>query len=230
MCRDGSTTYAEAIRRALPDAVQISDRWHLWHNLAEAVRKEVAVHSACWAKAGPPPTEGRQAATTRERWQQIHALRKRGVGLLECARRLNLALNTVKRYDRVAEPERLVRAPPSTGPPWWIPTAITCASADWRIRPSPSHISSGRSGNWATPAARTSWSATSTRAVSRPTGRDCRPGAWPATSSPAPTTSRLTSENRSRPPEPPATRVPLWPTSSTASPHYWTPPTAMPPD
>ncbi|MGK5451480.1 ISL3 family transposase, partial [Streptomyces radiopugnans] len=38
VCRDGSTTYAEAIRRALPDAVQISDRWHLWHNLAEAVR------------------------------------------------------------------------------------------------------------------------------------------------------------------------------------------------
>ncbi|WP_425588713.1 ISL3 family transposase [Streptomyces sanyensis] len=111
VCRDGSATYAEAVRRALPDAVQISDRWHLWHNLAEAVRKEVAAHSTCWAKAGPPPAEGRQAATTRERWQQVHALRERGVGLLECARRLNLALNTVKRYDRVAEPERLIRAP-----------------------------------------------------------------------------------------------------------------------
>ncbi|WP_443070422.1 ISL3 family transposase [Streptomyces sp. Z38] len=111
VCRDGSATYAEAVRRALPDAVQISDRWHLWHNLAEAVRKEVAAHSTCWAKAGPPPAKGRQAATTRERWQQVHALRERGVGLLECARRLNLALNTVKRYDRVAEPERLIRAP-----------------------------------------------------------------------------------------------------------------------
>lgn len=30
---------------------------------------------------------------------------------MECARRLNLALNTVKRYDRVTEPERLIRAP-----------------------------------------------------------------------------------------------------------------------
>ncbi len=111
VCRDGSATYAEAVRRALPDAIQISDRWHLWHNLAEAVRKEVAAHSICWAKAGPPPAEGRQAATTRERWQQVHILRERGVGLLECARRLNPALNTVKRYDRVAEPERLIRAP-----------------------------------------------------------------------------------------------------------------------
>ncbi len=28
VCRDGSATYAEAIRRALPDAVQVADRWH----------------------------------------------------------------------------------------------------------------------------------------------------------------------------------------------------------
>ena len=81
------------------------------NNLAEAVRKEVAAHSTCWAKAGPPPHEGVQAATTRERWHQVHDLRSRAVGLLECARRLNLALNTVKRYDRVPEPERLIRAP-----------------------------------------------------------------------------------------------------------------------
>lgn len=52
-----------------------------------------------------------QAATTRERWHQVHDLRTRGVSLLECARRLNLSLNTVKRYDRVTEPERLIRAP-----------------------------------------------------------------------------------------------------------------------
>ena len=33
------------------------------------------------------------------------------MGLLECARRLNLSLNTVKRYDRASEPERLQRVP-----------------------------------------------------------------------------------------------------------------------
>lgn len=111
VCRDGSSAYAEAIRRALPDAVQVGDRWHLWHNLAEAVRKEVAAHSACWAKATLPAKDGTRAVTTRERWAQVHALLDQGVGLLECARRLNLALNTVKRYARVPEPERLVRAP-----------------------------------------------------------------------------------------------------------------------
>jgi hypothetical protein len=100
----------EAARQALPDAVQVSDRWHLWHGLGEAARKEVAAHSACWAR-GTPLQEGKRAATTLERWQQVHELRARNVGLLDCARRLNLSLNTIKRYDRASEPQRLQRVP-----------------------------------------------------------------------------------------------------------------------
>ena len=42
VCRDGSGAYGEAVSRALPGAVQAGDRWHLWHGLGEAVRKEVA--------------------------------------------------------------------------------------------------------------------------------------------------------------------------------------------
>ena len=110
LCRDGSGAYGEAARRALPSAVQVSDRWHLWHLLGEAARKEVLAHSACWAK-GMPMQDGKRAETTRERWQQVHDLRAKGAGLLECARRLNVTLNTVKRYDRAIEPERLQRVP-----------------------------------------------------------------------------------------------------------------------
>jgi transposase len=110
VCRDGSGAYGEAVRQALPSAVQVSDRWHLWHGLGEAVRKEVGAHSACWAK-GIPLQEGKRASTTLERWQQVHDLRARNVGLLDCARRLSLSLNTVKRYDRASEPERLQRVP-----------------------------------------------------------------------------------------------------------------------
>src|SRR5262250_1362625 len=58
-----------------------------------------------------PLQKGKHAATTLERWQQVHELRARNVGLLDCARRLNLSLNTVKRYDRAGEPERLQRVP-----------------------------------------------------------------------------------------------------------------------
>lgn len=185
--RDGSATYAEAVRRAPPDAVQISDRWHLWHNIAEAVRKEVAAHSICWAKAGPPPAEGRQAATTRERRQQVHALRERGVGLLECARRLNLALNTVKRYDHVARaraPHPRPQVPPHPRGSLPRSPAPTPAGESGRPRhPSPP----GDQKPGAAPAARTCWPAPSTRAASRPTGPRSRPGAWPAACSPAPT-------------------------------------------
>jgi transposase len=110
VCRDGSGAYGEAARRALPGAVQVSDRWHLWHLLGEAARKEVLAHSSCWAK-GAPLQEGKRAATTLERWQQVRSLREKGAGLLECSRRLGLSLNTVKRYDRASQPERLQRVP-----------------------------------------------------------------------------------------------------------------------
>ena len=109
--RDGSGAYGEAIRSALPEAVQVSDRWHLWHGLAEAAWKDVAAHSACWAEAeGIPMQGGRRAETTLERWQQVHDLRAQGVGLADCARRLGLAMNTVKRYNKADKPEKLRRA------------------------------------------------------------------------------------------------------------------------
>ncbi|MCA1224307.1 ISL3 family transposase [Streptomyces sp. 8L] len=104
VCRDGSATYAEAIRRALPDAVQVSDRWHLWQNLCDKVLAEVRAHAPCWATVNPPRPGGIHEQTIRERWHKVHALLDSGVGLLECARRLSLALNTVKRYARIPEP------------------------------------------------------------------------------------------------------------------------------
>lgn len=108
VCRDGSSTYAQAVRDALPSAVQVADRWHLWHGLAEAALKEVAAHSACWARA-TGVQNGPLARTTAERWHQVHDLLKQGHGLLECSRRLNLSLNTVKRYARASEPTRMQR-------------------------------------------------------------------------------------------------------------------------
>jgi transposase len=86
VCRDGSGAYGEVVRRALPAAVQVSDRWHLWHGLAEAMQKEVAAHSACWAAA--PLQAGKRTGEKLERWQQIHDLLSQGTGLRECARRL----------------------------------------------------------------------------------------------------------------------------------------------
>jgi hypothetical protein len=58
LCRDGSGAYGEAARRALPQAVQVSDRWHLWHLLGEAARKEVLAHCSCRAEGTPRRSTG----------------------------------------------------------------------------------------------------------------------------------------------------------------------------
>jgi transposase len=111
VCRDGAAGYAEAVHQALPDALQVGDRWHIWHNFAQAVGKEVSVHSGCWASASRVRKLDGGQTTTLARWQQVHDLLDAGVGLLECARRLNLALNTIKRYARIDKPEHMRRAP-----------------------------------------------------------------------------------------------------------------------
>lgn len=68
VCRDRSATYAEAIRQALPNAVQVADRWNLWHNLRDAALSEVKAHSTCWAAVlAAPIYDGPRARTTLER-------------------------------------------------------------------------------------------------------------------------------------------------------------------
>ncbi|MGF6831837.1 hypothetical protein P3T36_007929, partial [Kitasatospora sp. MAP12-15] len=84
----------------------------LWSNLCGKVLAEVRSHAACWATAvNPARPGGVREQTTRQRWQQVHNLLDQGVGLLECARRLDVALNTVKRYARMQEPTAERRAP-----------------------------------------------------------------------------------------------------------------------
>jgi transposase len=126
ICRDRARAYGDAARDGAPDAAQVADLWHLWHNLGERAAQTVALHRASCltphpgtphpdapapdlAGAGPAPvltgpgTGERPAVTrTRERHAAIHQLLAAGHSKTATAAALNLCRQTVSRYARAA--------------------------------------------------------------------------------------------------------------------------------
>ncbi|MER5755997.1 ISL3 family transposase [Streptomyces sp. NPDC002088] len=62
-CRDGSLTYRQAIADGAPEAVQGSDRFHLWQGLSRRVQDVAAAHGGCLPAALPAPEPAAQEAT-----------------------------------------------------------------------------------------------------------------------------------------------------------------------
>ncbi|WP_372411766.1 ISL3 family transposase [Streptomyces luteireticuli] len=62
VCRDRAPIFAEDAAAGAPQAVQVADRWHLWHNLSEAAERTVAQHRRCLSVLVP---EGRN------RWARL---------------------------------------------------------------------------------------------------------------------------------------------------------------
>jgi transposase len=138
VCRDRAGNYADGASAGAPLAVQVADRWHLWHNLGEYAEKAVAAHRGCLAGASAapaagdlkgshlgepssaaPPEEpdglrdvlGRErvlVGRTLERHAAVHELLREGRSQREAADILGLDRKTVGRFAAEADPGRLL--------------------------------------------------------------------------------------------------------------------------
>ena len=138
ICRDRATAYCDGASAGAPLAVQVADRWHLWHNLGEYAEKAVAAHRGCLSGASavpdpsapdsqpsgsappaPLPEEpdglrdvlGRErvlVARTLERHAAVHKLLREGRSQREAAGILGLDRKTVGRFAAEADPQRLL--------------------------------------------------------------------------------------------------------------------------
>jgi transposase len=138
ICRDRASAYADGATAGAPGAIQVADRWHLWHNLGGYVEKAVVAHRGCLTAApgtpagngeapgqlpgaGPaaaPPgpdglrdVHGRERALvsrTLERHAAVHELLRAGRSQREAAEILGLDRKTVNRFAGQADPAVLL--------------------------------------------------------------------------------------------------------------------------
>jgi transposase len=111
--RDRGGEYAEAARRVVPHAVQVADRFHLLKNLGDVASRVFRQHAEVLDLV-PPPTDHLQRLTnlrldresskrrTREQtknlFDSIHALSKKGMKNAQVARELGIHRHTVEKY------------------------------------------------------------------------------------------------------------------------------------
>lgn len=136
VCRDRAGAYAEGAQAGAPEAIQVADRWHVWHNLAEYVEKTVAAHHGCLRREADIPPEvpaqatsaaelaeaaqaahaerrenSRLVARTKARYDAVQALKAQGKGIKPIMRELGLAKETVRRFYRADSVEELLAKP-----------------------------------------------------------------------------------------------------------------------
>jgi transposase len=125
ICRDRAGAYADGARQGAPQADQVADRWHIYHNLCEHVDKAAARHRSCLGEPSPGQPEvpaapeapqipdlqqaaagaaarrteeSALAARTRQRYDLVQSLKAQGKGIKPIVRETGLAKGTVRRF------------------------------------------------------------------------------------------------------------------------------------
>ncbi|MFD8396574.1 transposase [Streptomyces sp. NPDC059680] len=124
VCPDGSLVYRQGITDGAPDAVQISDRFHLWQGLSKRIGDIAAAHRGCLHAAvpesepAPPPANPAEPSDqtdtparrhTKRLFEAVHAVTGTGLSLSAAARELGLNRRTVGKYARAATWQDCVR-------------------------------------------------------------------------------------------------------------------------
>jgi transposase len=119
--RDGSTEYAKGIREGCPHAVQITDRWHLFHNLTKKVeqflKKSFPRHiSICVAKLDGHRPSGQEyhplTASEKRKWeliQQVQLRYKEGRRKADIIREFCMDRKTLDKYLQLKKPLKHTR-------------------------------------------------------------------------------------------------------------------------
>ncbi|MFH8626015.1 ISL3 family transposase [Streptomyces vietnamensis] len=126
VCRDRAPFFAEGATAGAPQAVQVADRWHLWHNLNEAAERCVADHRGCLQVLEPNPAQPapesealedpsdslwprghRFADRTRDKHAAVHELLAAGLSRRAIGRQLRMTSRTVKLLADATTPEDL---------------------------------------------------------------------------------------------------------------------------
>jgi transposase len=118
VCRDRAGAYADGAARGAPGAIQVADRWHLWHNLCGHAEKTAARHRGCLREPGPgEPEAARQrlagpalARDVRERYEKVRELHAQGHGIAAIARHAALPRETVRAYVNAGSPDEILSA------------------------------------------------------------------------------------------------------------------------
>lgn len=111
--RDRYGNYQRAANKGAPQAVQVTDRWHLLKNLGEAVRKVIDREYAVMKKVRTVYQETKQVkieppkslASERqhEKFRQVKKMLKEGFSIKEIARTFKMSRITIRKYRHCEE-------------------------------------------------------------------------------------------------------------------------------